>query len=133
MKALVTGGAGFIGSNLVDLLLQQNFDVKVLDNLSTGYGKNIQGNNAELIEGDMRDKDLMNDITKNVDVIFHLAASIGNVKSLNNPQEDSEINVLGTLNILESARKNNVEKIMLDTHTLVLSFALFFAQLLLAP
>ncbi|MEO8664150.1 MAG: NAD-dependent epimerase/dehydratase family protein [Ignavibacteria bacterium] len=127
MKALVTGGAGFIGSNLVNLLLEKNFDVRIIDNLSTGYKKNIDTVGAEFIEGDIRDKDLMNKVTKDVNIIFHLAASIGNVKSLNNPQEDSEINVIGTLNVLESARKNNIEKIIYS------SSAAIFGELVTMP
>lgn len=112
MKTLVTGGAGFIGSNLVKLLLEKGFEVKVLDNLSTGYKRNLSGYDVEFIQGDIRDQQLLIEITKGVEAIFHLAASIGNVKSLNNPAEDSEVNVLGTVNVLEATRKNNVQKVI---------------------
>ncbi len=112
MKVLVTGGAGFIGSNLVKLLLQKNFEVKVLDNLSTGYKNNLERLDVEFIQGDVRDIELVENITKDVKAIFHLAASVGNVKSLNNPHEDSEINIIGTINVLEAARKNNVERLI---------------------
>src|SRR4030042_4584851 len=108
MKALVTGGAGFIGSNIVSLLLAKRMDVKVLDNLSTGYKKNLEGLPVDFIQGDVRDTKLVESATREVDMIFHLAANIGNVKSLNNPLEDSEINVLGTVNILEAERKSGV-------------------------
>lgn len=127
MKALVTGGAGFIGSNLTKLLLKNDFEVKILDNLSTGYRKNIDLNSVEFIQGDVRDKDITDEAVKGVDVVFHLAASIGNVKSLNDPVEDSEVNVLGTLNILESARKNNVGKIVYS------SSAAIFGELMTLP
>lgn len=112
IKVLVTGGAGFIGSNVVRLLLARRFRAVVLDNLSTGYRKNISGNNLEFIEGDIREPGLLDELLKDVEVVFHLAASIGNVKSLSNPQEDSEVNVLGTLNVLEAARKRGVKKII---------------------
>lgn len=112
MKALVTGGAGFIGSNLVRLLIDKEIEVKILDNLSTGYRKNIENLDIDFINGDVRDTDLVEKISRDVTIVFHLAANIGNVKSLNNPIEDSQINVLGTLNVLESARKSNVERIV---------------------
>jgi len=112
MKALVTGGAGFIGSNLVALLMQHDVSVRVLDNISTGYKKNLPLDKIELVEGDVRDTALVKQACAGVDVIFHLAAHIGNVKSLNNPQEDSEINVVGTVNVLEGARHNNVKRVV---------------------
>jgi nucleoside-diphosphate-sugar epimerase len=112
IKTLVTGGAGFIGSQVVRLLCERGFEVTVLDNLSTGYRKNLAGLDLEFIQGDIRNQTLLEKLMKKVEVIFHLAASIGNVKSLSNPQEDSEVNVVGTLNILEAARKNGVKKII---------------------
>ncbi|MCG8702366.1 MAG: NAD-dependent epimerase/dehydratase family protein [Bacteroidales bacterium] len=112
MNALVTGGAGFIGSNVVDILLKNNFSVTVIDDLSTGYVKNIDTNKVNFIEGDVRDYNLVLNATKNIDVVFHLAASIGNKKSIDNPVLDSEINVLGTLTVLESARINKVKTIV---------------------
>ena len=112
MKALVTGGAGFIGSNLVNLLLRENFQVAVLDNLSTGYKKNLPAAQVEFFEADVRDSQKVNQACQGVDVVFHLAAHIGNVKSLNNPREDSEINVIGTINVLEAARQNQVKRLV---------------------
>jgi len=112
MKALVTGGAGFIGSNIVRLLIDKGIEVKILDNLSTGYRKNIENLDIDFINGDVRDTDLVEKISRDVTIVFHLAANIGNVKSLNNPIEDSQINVIGTLNVLESAKKSNVERIV---------------------
>lgn len=128
MNCLVTGGAGFIGSNLVKLLVnQEHYDVRVLDNLSTGYQKNLDNLDVEFIQGDVRDSHLVLEICHKVDVIFHLAASIGNIKSLNHPQEDSEINVIGTLNILEAARKHGIKRIVYS------SSAAIFGELLTMP
>ncbi len=127
LKVLVTGGAGFIGSNLVKLLLQNNFEVKVLDNLSTGYKKNIEDFDIEFIKGDVRDKDLLEKAVKDIKIIFHMAANIGNVKSLKNPQEDSEVNIIGTLNILEAARKFGIESIIYS------SSAAIFGEILKMP
>ena len=127
MKALVTGGAGFIGSNIVELLESEEWQVRVLDNLSTGYKKNLKGSDAELMEGDVRDTAMVEKAVAGVDVVFHLAASIGNVKSLNNPQEDSEVNVIGTVNILEAARKAAVRRIVYS------SSAAIFGELVTMP
>lgn len=127
MKVLVTGGAGFIGSNLVELLVAHNHEVIVLDNLSTGYKCNLDRFDVRLIEGDIRDKELVEKAAVGVEAIFHLAASIGNVKSLTNPQEDSEVNVIGTLNVLEAARKNNVSRVVYS------SSAAIFGELITMP
>jgi UDP-glucose 4-epimerase len=125
--ALVTGGAGFIGSNLVQLLLSHGWQVRVLDNLSTGYAKNLEGLPVSLLKGDVRRYEDVSGAVKGVDVIFHLAASIGNVKSLNNPQEDSEINVIGALNVLEAARKHGIPRIVYS------SSAAIFGELVTMP
>jgi len=127
MKALVTGGAGFIGSNVVRLLLRNGFAVRVLDNLSTGYTRNLDGLTVELVQGDVRDKGAVESAVKGTEVVFHLAASIGNVKSLSNPQEDAEVNVIGTVNVLEAARKNLVRRVVYS------SSAAIFGELLTMP
>jgi nucleoside-diphosphate-sugar epimerase len=112
MKALVTGGAGFIGSNLVDLLLSEHWSVRVLDNLSTGYRRNLDGRPVEFLEGDIRDRDLVMAATKDVDAVFHLAACIGNLKSLTEPHIDAEINAVGTAVVLDAARRNGVPRVV---------------------
>ena len=127
MNALVTGGAGFIGSNLVRLLLEKGFRTRVLDNLTTGYAKNLAHMDVEFVQGDVRDARTVENALKGTDVVFHLAASIGNVKSLSNPQEDSEVNVVGTINVLEAARKNGVRRIVYS------SSAAIFGELLTMP
>jgi UDP-glucose 4-epimerase len=126
-KVLVTGGAGFIGSNLVRLLVEQGFSVRVLDNLSTGYSKNIENLPVEFIQGDICDAYLVKNAVDGMDTIFHLAAHIGNVKSLEHPQEDAQINVLGAVNLLEAARKANVQRIVYS------SSAAIFGELLTMP
>lgn len=126
-KVLVTGGAGFIGSNLVRLLVEQGVIVRVLDNLSTGYIKNIENLPVEFIQGDMCDANLVQDAVDGMDTIFHLAAHIGNVKSLEHPQKDAQINVLGAVNLLEAARKAGVQRIVYS------SSAAIFGELLTMP
>lgn len=126
-KVLVTGGAGFIGSNLVKLLVNQGISVRVLDNLSTGYIKNLEGIPVEFIQGDVRDVDVTLEAVDGVDTIFHLAAHIGNVRSLEYPLEDAKINVLGAVNILDAAHKVGVQRIVYS------SSAAIFGELLTMP
>jgi UDP-glucose 4-epimerase len=116
MKALVTGGAGFIGSNLASLLMAEGHSVTVLDNLTSGYRRNLDAlPQAEFIEGDIRDGALVERAAAGAEVIFHLAASVGNTRSIENPIEDSEVNVLGTLRVLEAARKVGARKIVFSS------------------
>lgn len=114
MKFLVTGGAGFIGSNIVGELLNRNYEVKVLDNFSTGKRENLNdyGNDIELIEGDIRSYHIVKDAVKSVDVILHQAALPSVPRSINDPITSNDVNVTGTLNILEAARKADVQKIV---------------------
>lgn len=116
MKALVTGGAGFIGSNLVKALTQEKNDVIVIDNLSSGYKKNLSFlSHVNFIEGDIRNASLLDKIMKDVEVIYHLAASVGNKRSIDNPFSDADVNVMGTLNVLEAARIHGVRKIVVTS------------------
>jgi UDP-glucose 4-epimerase len=116
LKALVTGGSGFIGSNIVKLLRSEGHEVVVLDNLSSGYRTNLDPfPEVQLVEGDVRDAALVNRLAKDVEVIFHLAASVGNTRSIENPIGDSEINVIGTLRILEAARHGGVRKVVFSS------------------
>jgi len=115
VKALVTGGAGFIGSNLVKALIELGtFEITVIDNLSTGFRENLDSclDKVAFIEGDIRDADLINSVTKHVDIIFHLAAHVGNIKSIEHPVRDAEINIVGSLNILQAAKNNGIKKIV---------------------
>jgi len=109
MKALVTGGAGFIGSNLVDALLARGDEVTVLDDLSTGRRANLDGAlaaGAKLAEADVRDAEAVAAIAAEAapDVVFHLAAQIDVRKSVEDPAFDAAVNVGGTANVLEAAR-----------------------------
>ena len=110
MRALVTGGAGFIGSHVVDTLLREGWTVRVLDNLSTGHRRNIVEKRVEFSEGDIRDAALVAKATRDVDAVFHLAAHIGNIKSLAEPVTDSEINAGGTVTVLEAASRNGTRR-----------------------
>ena len=113
LKALITGGAGFIGSNLVKQLVADGNDVTVLDNLSSGYRSNLDPfPEIRFIEGDIRDKDAVAEAIKGVEVVFHLAASVGNKRSIDHPLLDADINVMGTINVLEASRREGVRKIV---------------------
>lgn len=116
MRVLVTGGGGFIGSNLVRLLLENNHNVVVLDNFTSGYRENLVSvPAAATIEGDVRDARAVRDAARGCEVVFHLAASVGNARSIAHPIEDSEVNVLGTLNVLEAARHERARKVVFSS------------------
>lgn len=114
MNALVTGGAGFIGSNLVKELLNRGHKVTVIDNLLSGYQKNIDHLDCKFVKGDITKLEDVKEAFsyEKIDTVFHLAASVGNKRSIDFPISDSEINVLGTLNILEESRKRGVNKVV---------------------
>lgn len=112
MNALVTGGAGFIGSAVVRELLSHNHNVTVLDDLSSGYFSNIEGLKVEFVKGNILDGELVEKLTRNKDVVFHLAASVGRQRSIDNPVPDAQVNLIGTTNILQGIRKNGVKRIV---------------------
>ena len=124
MKALVTGGAGFIGSNIVKKLLDHGWEVRVVDNLSSGYACNLAPFAVDFREGDVRDAAFTAQACEGMDVVFHLAASVGRQKSLDHPQTDAETNVLGAVNVLEGMRAHGVPKIVYS------SSAAIFGELL---
>ena len=105
LRVLVTGGAGFIGSNLVKSLLSHNHKVIVLDDFSTGLKSNLSGLEVEVFEGSVANKKILNDAAKNIDSIVHLAARGSVPRSIRNPQATFDVNVQGTLNICEIARE----------------------------
>ncbi len=115
MKCLVTGGSGFIGSNLVAFLLQKGHKVTVVDNLSTGYKQNIATLDVDFVEGDIRDGDLIKHLVPGKEAIFHLGASVGNARSIKDPFKDAEVNIIGTLNLLEAAQKNEVSSFVFSS------------------
>jgi len=116
-KAIVTGGAGFIGSNLVDRLIKQGIEVTILDNLSTGHEKNINPL-AKFIKCDIslgpgfRSYDLMEIAMKDADVVFHLAALARVQPSIEDPFKYNEVNINGTLNVLFAAHKAGVKRVI---------------------
>jgi UDP-glucose 4-epimerase len=117
MRALVTGGSGFIGSNLVDGLLQRGDEVTVLDDLSTGRRENLEGAlaaGAELVELDIRDAEAVIDVvaTAQPEVAFHLAAQIDVRRSTADPAFDARVNVEGTVNLLEACRRAEVARVV---------------------
>jgi UDP-glucose 4-epimerase len=120
MKILVTGGCGFIGTNLIDLLLSMGgYEISILDNLSAGnirYLKDVLGSHklglsyVDFIKGDIRNMSAVKQACKGVHAVVHLAAHAGVVPSVENPFYDAEVNVSGTLNLLEASRKAGVER-----------------------
>jgi UDP-glucose 4-epimerase len=116
MKVLITGAVGFLGSHLCDKYVSDGHTVVALDNFSNGNLTNVRhlisNPKFKLIKGDIRDKSLLNTLMPGVDVVFHLAAQIHVDRSLVEPEETWTTNVLGTLNVLESARMHDVEKII---------------------
>ena len=113
MKAFVTGGAGFIGSNLVDALVERGDDVEVLDDLSTGRAENLN-RAARFHEGDVRDGERVADLVAAAapDVVFHLAAQIDVRRAVAEPAFDAAVNVNGTINVLEAARRAAVPRVV---------------------
>jgi UDP-glucose 4-epimerase len=120
MRALVTGGAGFIGSNLTDALLARGDEAIIVDDLSTGRRENIEqalANGATLIEADIRDRAAIEEIVgrERPEAIFHLAAQIDVRKSIADPAFDASINVGGTANVLEAARAAEVRRVVFSS------------------
>ena len=114
MRILVTGGAGFIGSHIVEHF-QGKAEVRVLDNLRSGFKHNLAGFKHEFIEASILDRDAVCKAVQGVDYIFHLAAMISVPESMSKPIECNEINTAGTLVVLEEAAKAGVKKLTLST------------------
>ncbi len=114
MKCIVTGGAGFIGSNLVKRLLSDKASVKVIDNLSTGKKDNLTSvlRDINFIEADIRERERLENEFKGYDFIFHQAALPSVARSVASPYDSFDSNVMGTLNVLNAALKNNVKRVV---------------------
>jgi dTDP-glucose 4,6-dehydratase len=114
MKTLVTGGAGFIGRWIVKKLLDEGYEVCVLDDLSNGRTENIEefkdNTKFKFVQGDIMDKEVFMNVFKDIDVCIHAAAAINVQESIDNPQRYYDVNVNGTFNILEAARNRNKNK-----------------------
>ena len=111
MKVLVTGGAGFIGSHIVDRLLADGHEVVVLDDFSTGHRYNLPEDDAlTVVEGDISDSETVKKCMENIDWVFHKAAVASVPKTVNDPVGSSAVNYQGTLHLLEAARNNKVKR-----------------------
>ena len=114
MKVLVTGGAGFIGSNLCQKLLKLGFQVRVVDNFSSGFIKNLEGLNIELVNENLENRNIIyrQDIFGDIDIVFHLAANVDNRFTWENPHLSLEANTISTLNVGLGAKNHQVKKII---------------------
>ena len=112
MKALVTGGAGFIGSNLALALLARGHDVRLLDNFSTGHRANLEPLDAEVVEGDLRSYERVAAAVGGVEVVFHQGALPSVPRSIQDPLTSTAVNVEGTLNVLLAARDAGVRRVV---------------------
>jgi UDP-glucose 4-epimerase len=114
MKILVTGGAGFIGSHIVDRCVAEGHEVRVLDNLSnstiTNLEEHIRKRAIEFLKGDIRDQKAVKDSIRNIDAVFHEAAQVSIPLSMNDPMYTDDVNVRGTLNLLAAASEEGVER-----------------------
>ena len=118
-RVLVTGGGGFIGSNLVRSLLDRGDDVRVLDNFSTGNRRNLDGLDVEIVEGELRSYERVHNAVRGVEVVFHLGA-LGSVpRSVQDPLTSNAVNVEGTLNVLLAARDEGVRRVVYSSSSAV--------------
>ncbi len=120
-NALVTGGAGFIGSHIVDALVTNGCNVTVIDNLSTGNSTNLEHIKDKITfhEADIRDLKILTDISKNCDVIFHQAAVVSVPLTVDKPVDSAMVNELGTVHVLEAARVNSIKRVILASSSAV--------------
>lgn len=113
MKIVVTGGAGFIGSHIVDAYIKEGHKVYIIDNLSTGKKENLNLK-AKFFESDIRDAKKIDELFKSIkpDILSHHAAQLDVRKSVSDPIYDAEVNIIGLLNLLESGKKNGLKKVI---------------------
>jgi len=127
---LVTGGAGFIGSNIVEELVRRGEKIRVLDNFITGKRENLAPflKSIELVEGDIRDRAILGKVFKGIDYIIHQAALRSVPKSVDDPFTTNDINVFGTLNVLMAAKENGVKRVVYASSSSVYGDAKKFPQ-----
>lgn len=119
-RILVTGAAGFIGSNLVPELLKLSHSVLVLDNFSNSSRDSLpQSPDVSIQEGDVCNYQDVVDCVKDTEVVFHMAAQVGNVLSMERPRTDLETNVIGTINLLQACQEQNVKQIILSSSSAI--------------
>jgi UDP-glucose 4-epimerase len=120
---LVTGGAGFIGSHVVDRIMEEGAQVRVLDDMSNGKKENIENwmNNPkfEFIVGDIRNQDAVRDALKDISIVFHQAAKVSVPASVKNPLLTMDVNVIGTLILLDECRKQDITKVVVASSSSV--------------
>ena len=119
MKVIVTGGAGFIGSHLTEKLVKEGLKVIVFDNFSSGKKEFLNNVKCEIVKGDIINLKEVIDVCKGVDVVYHLAADPDVRKSVLNPLKNFEIDAVGTLNVIEACRMNDVEQIIFTSSSTV--------------
>jgi UDP-glucose 4-epimerase len=119
VKALVTGGAGFIGSNIARALLERGDEVRVLDNMSTGHRRNLEGLDLELVEGDLRSYERVATAVRGTDVVFHQGALPSVPRSIQDPLTSNAVNVEGTLNVILAARDTGVRRVVVASSSSV--------------
>lgn len=133
MSVLLTGGAGFIGGHIAERFAQDGYSVQVLDNFEPFYDTRLKeqnvkagqaaadqgGGSYELIDNDVRDETIVESLVENADYVFHLAAKVGVRPSVTNPRLYDKVNVDGTLNVLDAARKGGVERVILASSSSV--------------
>jgi len=112
VNVLITGGLGFIGSNLAHRLVNLGAEVKIYDALLEGYGANWANikeieDKVEVIIGDVRDYEKLKDVIRSVNIVFHCVAQVSRVVSMSNPWLDVDINCIGTINVLEAVKNSN--------------------------
>ncbi len=115
MHALVTGGAGFIGSNVCRMLHAQGHSFVALDSLVSGYRCNLDFAPGALREGDIRDRAALETAAEGADVVFHLAASVGNKRSIDDPITDADVNVMGTVNLMTLVRDRGIPRVVVSS------------------